>query len=480
MKLHYLLFCVFALITHSTSANTSTSDLFAACQNQAHVAELDDSLCTIVKVPLTHSGNANETTIDLFVRKFPALKTQQGSIWLIAGGPGESGASFYRNIDLFRNTFPNFDLMVPDHRGTGFSSTICPQEAPDTVGGTSLVGEEWGACSGHMYSQTDYVKAFSISNAAKDLEALIETLSPRGEKFVYGVSYGTQLALRLLQITQIQLDGVILDSLVPLQDDATYELSKRSFVVNDVGSTVLKRCMEDEQCKVLQLDQKIVQDLLLKYPLLSDVDETLPQAKLSNVLGSLLDVPAFRNRIPQILFELKSGQFALLSKTLNELTRYYGDFNLGYKNFGSSIPLVQVISSSENNLRPEMSKEQVVEEEKGLVFTSPLPGLLAGNNMPTYAKDDNFAKLPGSMSRVLVLHGTLDSKTHLKGAQRHVDALSSQGDVKLVKMIDTPHFVALYAPECFTKLAKEFIAADVDLASQCMDKNAQLTFTNQQ
>jgi len=63
---------------------------------------------------------------------------------LIAGGPGESGASFYGMVAELRTTFPGLDLIMPDHRGTGFSTRMCPdEEAPGSPEGGALAGAEW-------------------------------------------------------------------------------------------------------------------------------------------------------------------------------------------------------------------------------------------------------------------------------------------------------------------------------------------------
>jgi pimeloyl-ACP methyl ester carboxylesterase len=38
---------------------------------------------------------------------------------------GRIDVSFF---DVLRPSFPDFDLILPDHRGTGFSGRLCPQE----------------------------------------------------------------------------------------------------------------------------------------------------------------------------------------------------------------------------------------------------------------------------------------------------------------------------------------------------------------
>ncbi|HBM73424.1 MAG TPA: alpha/beta hydrolase, partial [Erythrobacter sp.] len=65
---------------------------FTPCADaDAHPA-LGDTQCAQLAVPLDHGAPATGT-IDLFVRKFPARGAATGELWLIAGGPGESGAS---------------------------------------------------------------------------------------------------------------------------------------------------------------------------------------------------------------------------------------------------------------------------------------------------------------------------------------------------------------------------------------------------
>lgn len=470
------LFAVGLLLSpFSFVAGAQADSPFTPCEDTDGIAVLANTQCALIKTPLAHQSGA-EKPLDLFVRRFAARQPSQGTVWLIAGGPGESGASFYSQIDTFRNAFAHYDLMIPDHRGTGYSSTICPQESPDSTGGTALVGEEWGACFGHMYGNVDYVKAFSITHAAKDLARLIDAYSGDGKRYVYGVSYGTQLTLRLLQLDGVQLDGVILDSLVPMQNDARYDLSQRSDVVNQVGLQVLKRCDTAKGCGGEKPLAEVLAKVLESGPLLSDHAPELPQARLSDTLGMLLDIPALRSRLPELITTLDAGDASVLKAVIAQAQGFYADFNQGYANFGSSIPLVQVISSSENNLRPQLTKEQVAKEDASRLFTSPLPGLLAGNSMPTYSQDAFYAALPKRFPPILVLQGTLDPKTPYQGAFDYVKALNKQGDVELVDVVDVPHFVALHAPACFEQAAGAFTRGEKTAAQKCRTTAGRLGF----
>jgi pimeloyl-ACP methyl ester carboxylesterase len=52
---------------------------------------------------------------------------------------------------------------------------------------------------------------------------------------LYGVSYGTQLALRALQVNDLHVDGLILDGLVPPEATQTRDLKRRTALVDQVG-----------------------------------------------------------------------------------------------------------------------------------------------------------------------------------------------------------------------------------------------------
>ena len=210
-----------ALAAAPASAGTPQAGVFAECPDARQFAELAGSLCALVEADGAAEPSLDRPPVKLFVRKFPAIGSSRGAVWIIAGGPGESGASFYPLLGTLRRGFPNLDLIIPDHRGTGYSTRLCPaEESVDSPGGTALSGAEWGTCFGGLANASGHAAEFSITNAAHDLRQLILRFHDGGPTYVYGVSYGTQLVLRMLQLGEISLNGVILDSLVPLQTDA--------------------------------------------------------------------------------------------------------------------------------------------------------------------------------------------------------------------------------------------------------------------
>jgi hypothetical protein len=97
--------------------------LFTPCSDTA----VPGSLCSGLNVPGSYDAQGraigDTDAMHVFVRKItvPAGKPAKGSLWLVAGGPGEWGASFYSLLPTLRRSFPGFEFLIPDHRGTDLS-----------------------------------------------------------------------------------------------------------------------------------------------------------------------------------------------------------------------------------------------------------------------------------------------------------------------------------------------------------------------
>lgn len=446
--------------------------VFTPCSDTA----APGSLCSGLNVPGSYDAQGraigSADAMHVFVRKFaadvPAGKPAKGTLWLVAGGPGESGAAFYSLLPTLRRSFPGFEFLIPDHRGTGHSSRLCKvEESEQSPGGRALAGAEWGSCFAGINLMPEYAGQFSITMAARDLKALIE--GEQGKKkppvYVYSVSYGTQLVLRTLQLGPLPVQGVIFDSLVPPQTDARWDLSQRSHVVNTVGMQALARCDADAACHsalgepAATLYRRVLDKAQADPALLA----TIPGKNLKNFLGGMLDVPAARARIPYLLQDLDRGGEAELASVRATLTDAAASLG-SYPQSPLSIPLVSIISNSENNLQPSLrpgwTVADIARDEAELLFTSPLPRILLGGGLSTYPRDAYFGVLPEKMPPTLVLQGTLDPKTPYAGAQAQVRALtqSKAGKVALSTVHNAPHFILWTAPACFEQASKRFIA----------------------
>lgn len=425
----------------------AAAGMFSPCADAADHPELAGSLCATTTVPLRHAS-PDGTSIELFVRRIPAPDQDQrrGEIWLVAGGPGEPGASFHPLLSTFRQAFPHHDLVLPDHRGTGGSERLCPQqESPDSADGVALAGEEWGPCIGAMHADVERTTAFTITEAAHDLSTLMDRFRGEGDVVLYGVSYGTQLALRMLQVAPPDLDGLILDGLVPPEGDARWDLSRRTAVVDEVGRRFLG---EDGMAAYERLLETAEDDAAWRAH--------VPGGDLRRFFGALLNFPALRARIPAIIEALACDDETLLQATVSDLEATMAAMAT-HPMSPPSLPLVMLISSSENNERGDLSRETVEAEAQTALFTSPLPGLLVNSPVPRYERDAWFGKTPEVLPRTLVLHGTLDPNTPYEGAQAHARMLIEAGPVTFATVRDGAHLLAYVAPTCFVAAASAFV-----------------------
>jgi pimeloyl-ACP methyl ester carboxylesterase len=437
---------------------------FVTCADAAEIPALSSSLCVKIAVPLDHA-RPGRGEIELFVRKFPAVGRVRGQLWLVAGGPGESGASFYPLLASLRDAAPGYDLLIPDHRGTGYSTRLCPvEESRESAGGTALEGAEWGSCFLALAAGLERTRAFNTTNAALDLNAAMGRLSGRGRTVLYGVSYGTQLVLRTLAIAPPRrLDGVILDSLVPPETTEMWDLSRRSMVVDAVGRKVLAACDLRLDCRgslggsAISIMEAVVRDP--KTRSLVGGDPTF-------LFGALLDFPETRARIPAILAGLRVGDVASFNESKARLEELGATFS-AYPQAPLSIPLVGLISRSEGNARPALTAADLQTEAQSYLFASPLPGLLLQPGQPVYERDAAYGALPKRLPPTLVLHGDLDPKTPIEGAEAHIALFGKAGRVTLTKVEGGPHFLMLTAPSCFVPTIRHFLKTGRQAVATC-------------
>ncbi|MFT3769726.1 MAG: alpha/beta fold hydrolase [Minicystis sp.] len=176
-----------------------------------------DAECATLDMPLDH-GDPGAGSFGFFVARKRSGKPHAPALWLLDGGPGSSGEelfAFYL-VDEFATAMPDVDIYVPAHRGTGRSAGLfCSGEAHGTARDVELSPAEWQACIAEVTAQWgDKISLFNMTQAAEDLGDAIDRAHAPGQKvFVYGLSYGTTLALRYLDVRPHQADGVVLDSI---------------------------------------------------------------------------------------------------------------------------------------------------------------------------------------------------------------------------------------------------------------------------
>jgi pimeloyl-ACP methyl ester carboxylesterase len=161
--------------------------------------------CGSLDVPLDRSG-AIPGTIHLAVaRKVAPSNPSNTAVLGLAGGPGQAALPFVADFaELLAPALGTRDLLMFDQRGTGASSPLhC-----------SLTGSSQTAAGTRCANQIGPSRGqYTTSASVDDIEAL-RIASGYDKLVLYGVSYGTKVALDYAARYPAHVAGLVLDSVV--------------------------------------------------------------------------------------------------------------------------------------------------------------------------------------------------------------------------------------------------------------------------
>lgn len=179
----------------------------------------------------------------------------------LSGGPGypassQKGEGGWRRSA--NNIFPGRALIVFDQRGTGLSSPKLKcrdgddplvwhpvSYNPDNFGDIpKRVHAAYAACAAHHLAAGRQLSAFNTVQSAADVDALRRALKLK-RVVLFGISYGTRLALTVMKLYPKHIDSVILDSVYPPQSDHSFGDSK---IYGPVLDRLFRACHQDERC----------------------------------------------------------------------------------------------------------------------------------------------------------------------------------------------------------------------------------------
>lgn len=163
---------------------------------------------------------------------------------VINGGPGGSSLALYADSGgAFQGILRERAIVLVDQRGTGQSTPLdCPELAA-LPGGLepAAVREATDACLSSLKADPRF---FTTSVAVRDLDAVREALGLK-QLDVYGVSYGTRVAMHYARRYPERTRTLVLDGVVPpslaLGPNAAFN-AERAF------KRMLARCAEESDC----------------------------------------------------------------------------------------------------------------------------------------------------------------------------------------------------------------------------------------
>ncbi|WP_165423663.1 alpha/beta fold hydrolase [Ktedonosporobacter rubrisoli] len=346
------------------------------------------------------------------------------------GGPSLDNWAHYITLSQYSSFVFHHDLIMFDQRGTGYStpSLKCPELqqlqfatldkflSPDASKHLTL--QAVSACRDRLLHSGVDLNSFNVLENAADVRDLILALGYQ-QANLYGVSYGTRLALTVMRLFPTVLRSVVLDSTYPPQKnrDSLPAGGQRAFNV------LFQGCADDSYCNkhYPQLDNvfyQLVTDLNANPAHFQTVD--YQSGKSYNVvmagddfvflLFSALYVTQYIPDLPRMIFEVRDHDYTTLAQMFGNLEfddtfsdgMFYSDECsedwdfLGQKDISQAMQGIrpQIQRSFQNDLQQEYEtcrlwNVQPVPKAQKLAVVSDIPTLIIADEYDPITPPEN-------------------------------------------------------------------------------------------
>lgn len=224
---------------------TATRPEFHECQIGAEdAAQRQQALCTTFMVP-EDRAHLDGKKIGLRVAwlKARASNPKPDALFFIAGGPGQASTeAFLEEAVAFDRIRSEHDVVLVDQRGTGGSNRLdCPEPAGDVKPSDAAIAAASQACLKQLPGDPRF---YTTTVAVQDLEAVRAAMGYK-QVDLYGISYGTRVALQYLRAYPDSVRAVVLDGVVPA--DLTLGPDVSLDAQRALG-LIFGRCEQDKAC----------------------------------------------------------------------------------------------------------------------------------------------------------------------------------------------------------------------------------------
>ncbi|GAB2931651.1 alpha/beta fold hydrolase [Rheinheimera gaetbuli] len=403
--------------------------------------------------------------------RFPALTDKPAApIVYLAGGPGGSGISTAkgRRFELFMALRQHADVLALDQRGTGLSDDVAPCKSSQIMDTTAVWNEQklaalhqqallectafWQAEGADIYGYSTVQNALDIDDLRKHLQA--EKVS------LWGISYGSHLALAAIKLFAGNLDKVILASAEGL--DQTVKLPRHT----DEYFAALQRVIEmqpalnarypDFANTMRRVQQKLEQAPIKVKLATDDGQQTnfLFQKLHLQLLSSMLI--ADPNRSVGLLLELyrslDQGETDMLQFALKR--GFFSNQPITMR----IMPTAMDIASGISDTRLNQFKQQSASALLGGVLNFPMPHL--HGQLADLDLGDSFRQPLNSNLPTLLLSGTLDGRTYLP---EQLEAVTGLTNLSHVVVEHAGHNLFMASPQVETAILQFLAKGKTDI-----------------
>jgi pimeloyl-ACP methyl ester carboxylesterase len=464
----------------------------AAGTNDAPGDMVSECMTTNVNYYNDESRGHTYGTIKYFAKRYRAKAgARKGAIYLLQGGPGAGGEALEpMGMKLWTQMKGEFDIVIPDHRGTARSTLLTC--TPSNTAAATVARCQTNIAS---YTYSKNLDGFTADEAALDTINLMKSIKKLegGLVYLYGVSYGTYLSHRIIQWDPDTVDAVILDGVC---GGKYCDFTHADLAFDVTGRDLLDRCAKDSFCqgKMGTTQQQVINEVKSFYTLSNECTKlflNVGENALKAVFTSLMMDPVARLLIPAITYRAKrcsvSDQIGIVFM-INNLATWQSSLN-GRKTYQVSNSINYNIGISELGGRYGDYYELKSFASKCTICngaSAVYPGL-SDAGWVKYP-ESKFAKTWAKYNKpLLMLNGDLDPQTYWQGAQNFsVDIKNTIPNSRIIRFKDVVHYVLGQSPladnldaNCGFDIAVQFFQNPNNLNSldtKCTDKLLGLPF----
>ncbi|MGH8399430.1 MAG: alpha/beta fold hydrolase, partial [Gammaproteobacteria bacterium] len=174
-----------------------------------------EAKCTTLSVPEDRAKpEGKKISLHIAVLRARTGQPAPDPLFFIAGGPGQAATQAYiEEAPAFERIRESRDIVLVDQRGTGGSNPLdCPSTPDNNSNPTAAeITRQAQAC---LKQLTGDPRFYTTTVAVKDLDTVRAALG-YNDIDLYGISYGTRVALEYLRDFPQHVRSVILDGVVP-------------------------------------------------------------------------------------------------------------------------------------------------------------------------------------------------------------------------------------------------------------------------
>jgi pimeloyl-ACP methyl ester carboxylesterase len=311
-----------------------------------------DVECGWLIVPEDHA-QPDGKTIKLAVARFKsdASEPEPDPVIYLEGGPGGSALKSYINqFDFFFGPLlEKRDVVLFDQRGTGYSEPAlsCPEyvqaafdmlpEDLSTTESEAIANKALLACRDRLVKEGVNLDAYNSAQNAADIEALRQALG-YDQINLYGISYGTRLALTALRDAPAKVRSAVIDSVYTPQVDLYSQIpvnGERAFEALFNACAAEPSCAEnypDLRQTFFDLKARLDQEPVTFTITLNSGEQhemLLNGDSLMGLVFQSMYATSIIPMLPRLIYDLRDGKTDLAAGLEGEFLSQYDKISVG-------------------------------------------------------------------------------------------------------------------------------------------------------